>query len=118
MRADHLSDQGPDVAGRARHGHHLQAAGHVWPALGADLGAVLGARDGKAQRRRHLQLQMRGPTVKNPKQLFAAAATVALLVAVPTWAHHSFAAYDMDKTIVFTGVVTRVNPDANHLQIF
>jgi hypothetical protein len=24
----------------------------------------------------------------------------------------------MDQTMVFTGVVTRVNPDANHLQIF
>ena len=33
-------------------------------------------------------------------------------------AHHSFAAYNMDQTKVFTGVVTRVNPDANHLQIF
>ena len=33
-------------------------------------------------------------------------------------AHHSFAAYNMDVTKVFTGVVTRVNPDANHLQIF
>jgi hypothetical protein len=33
-------------------------------------------------------------------------------------AHHSFAMYDMAKTHVFTGVVTRVNPDSNHLQIF
>jgi hypothetical protein len=33
-------------------------------------------------------------------------------------AHHSFAMYDMAKTQVFTGVVTRVNPDSNHLQIF
>jgi hypothetical protein len=36
----------------------------------------------------------------------------------PARAHHSFAAYNMDATKVFTGVVTRVNPDANHLQIF
>jgi Family of unknown function (DUF6152) len=41
-----------------------------------------------------------------------------LIVALPALAHHSFAAYDMDKTKVFTGIVTRVNPDANHLQIF
>lgn len=41
-----------------------------------------------------------------------------LIIALPALAHHSFAAYDMDKTKVFTGVVTRVNPDANHLQIF
>lgn len=33
-------------------------------------------------------------------------------------AHHSFAMYDDTKTYVFTGVVTRVNPDASHLQIF
>src|SRR5262245_27179364 len=44
--------------------------------------------------------------------------TLALAGALPTRAHHSFAAYDMEKTKVFTGVVTRVNPDANHLQIF
>jgi hypothetical protein len=33
-------------------------------------------------------------------------------------AHHSFAMYDEKQTYVFTGVVTRVSPDANHLQIF
>jgi hypothetical protein len=43
---------------------------------------------------------------------------LALTVVVPARAHHSFAAYNMDVTKVFTGVVTRVNPDANHLQIF
>jgi hypothetical protein len=47
---------------------------------------------------------------------------VALLSAVgatlPAIAHHSFASYNMEITKVFTGVVTRVNPDANHLQIF
>ena len=46
--------------------------------------------------------------------LASAIATLAL----PAFAHHSFAAYDMEKTKVFTGVVTRINPDANHLQIF
>ena len=48
----------------------------------------------------------------------AAALTAALVVAVPAWAHHSFAQYNMEQTKLFTGVVTRVNPDANHLQIF
>lgn len=43
---------------------------------------------------------------------------LALTIVVPARAHHSFAAYNMDVTKVFTGVVTRVNPDANHLQIF
>jgi hypothetical protein len=33
-------------------------------------------------------------------------------------AHHSFAMYDEKKTYVFTGVVTRISPDANHLEIF
>ena len=42
----------------------------------------------------------------------------ALLSALPARAHHSFAAYNMQVTKVVTGVVTRVNPDANHLQIF
>jgi hypothetical protein len=50
--------------------------------------------------------------------LATAATAAALTVALPVYAHHSFAAYDMEKTITFTGVVTRVNPDANHLQIF
>jgi hypothetical protein len=48
----------------------------------------------------------------------AGAVTAALMVAVPAWAHHSFAQYNMEQTKLFTGVVTRVNPDANHLQIF
>jgi hypothetical protein len=50
--------------------------------------------------------------------LGSAALLVALACAVPARAHHSFAAYNMDVTKVFTGVVTRINPDANHLQIF
>ena len=44
------------------------------------------------------------------------AATAALHV--PVQAHHSFSIFDSSKTRVFTGVVTRVNPDVNHLQIF
>jgi hypothetical protein len=43
---------------------------------------------------------------------------LSLASAVPALAHHSFAAYNMDVTKVVTGVVTRINPDANHLQIF
>jgi hypothetical protein len=48
----------------------------------------------------------------------AVAVTTAVTVSMPARAHHSFASYNMDQTKVFTGVVTRVNPDANHLQIF
>jgi hypothetical protein len=51
--------------------------------------------------------------------VFGAAALAATLgFAVPALAHHSFAIFDGEVTKVFTGVVTRVNPDANHLQIF
>src|SRR5688500_5784410 len=47
--------------------------------------------------------------------LVAAALTA---TAVPVLAHHSFSIFDAEQTKTFTGVVTRVNPDANHLQIF
>ena len=50
--------------------------------------------------------------------VFAGAIVAAAVVAAPARAHHSFAIYDAENTRVFTGVVTRVNPDANHLQIF
>lgn len=33
------------------------------------------------------------------------------------YAHHSLAMYDTDKTYVFTGVVTGVNPSAAHLAV-
>jgi hypothetical protein len=36
----------------------------------------------------------------------------------PVRAHHSFSIFNAQVTRVFTGVVTRVNPDVNHLQIF
>ena len=48
----------------------------------------------------------------------AAAFTAAATLAVPVQAHHSFAMYNMSETKVFTGVVTRVDPAPNHLQIF
>ena len=41
-----------------------------------------------------------------------------LAAALPLMGHHSFAPFDQTRTIVVTGVVTRVNPDANHLQIY
>jgi hypothetical protein len=48
----------------------------------------------------------------------AAAAVVATIGLRAAHAHHSFAMYDEKKTYVFTGIVTRISPDANHLQIF
>jgi hypothetical protein len=50
--------------------------------------------------------------------LGAGAALCGGLAPEATQAHHSFAMYDDHRTHVFTGVVTRVSPDANHLQIF
>jgi Family of unknown function (DUF6152) len=50
--------------------------------------------------------------------ILAAAVTTAAIMALPVRAHHSFAIFDGEVTRVFTGVVTRVNPDANHLQVF
>jgi len=48
----------------------------------------------------------------------AATVGAALMLCVPVQAHHSFAMYDLSQTKVFTGVVTRVDPAPNHLQIF
>lgn len=46
------------------------------------------------------------------------AVTLAALSAVPVQAHHSFAMYDSGTVKRFTGVVTRVDPAPNHLQIY
>jgi Family of unknown function (DUF6152) len=50
--------------------------------------------------------------------LAAGVLSAAVLTALPASAHHSFSIFNDQETKVFTGVVTRVNPDANHLQIF
>ena len=41
-----------------------------------------------------------------------------LLQPVAAMAHHSFAMYDTEKTYVMTGIVTRIDPNPNHLQMF
>jgi len=46
------------------------------------------------------------------------ALAVSLASVAGTQAHHSFAMFDGSRIDVFTGVVVRINPDANHLQIF
>ena len=55
---------------------------------------------------------------RTTRGLVAATLTAAAVVAAPVYAHHSFSIFDASQTKTFTGVVTRVNPDANHLQIF
>lgn len=52
------------------------------------------------------------------KYLVGFAATLATLFAGAAWAHHSFAMYDVRKVYVITGIVTRVDPNPNHLQVF
>jgi hypothetical protein len=56
--------------------------------------------------------------IKRTARGLVAATLTAATVAVPVYAHHSFSIFDAEKELTFTGVVTRVNPDANHLQIF
>jgi hypothetical protein len=58
---------------------------------------------------------------KHKNMTHRAAAAFAVAVCVLTGvaqAHHSFAMYDLNKTYVMTGVVVRVDPNPNHLQIF
>jgi hypothetical protein len=50
--------------------------------------------------------------------IFTASLAAVAMMASSARAHHSFSAYDGSVTKVYTGVVTRVNPDVNHLQIF
>lgn len=45
-------------------------------------------------------------------------AALMLGASIPVVAHHSFAMYDQSKTYVMTGIVTRVDPNPNHLQMF
>lgn len=52
------------------------------------------------------------------KQVIGATLIAGGIVSASVEAHHSFAMYDMNKMRVFTGVVTRVDPNPNHLQIF
>ncbi len=61
---------------------------------------------------------MKTETFSRIRRVLGGTAVAAVVVAAPAYAHHSFAIYNAEVTKVFTGVVTRVNPDANHLQIF
>jgi hypothetical protein len=54
--------------------------------------------------------------VKSGKTLIVTV-VMCLLVAMPTWAHHSFAMYDQTVTKTLSGKLTRYVPGANHAQI-
>ena len=47
----------------------------------------------------------------------ALVAATAALVAVPSFAHHSFAMYDQTKMLVLTGVVYQFVAQANHAEL-
>ena len=51
-------------------------------------------------------------------RMLAVTIAVTVVLAASVRAHHSFAMYDLKITKVFTGVVTRVDPSVNHLQIY
>ncbi|HMB72939.1 MAG TPA: DUF6152 family protein [Gammaproteobacteria bacterium] len=57
-------------------------------------------------------------TIRKILVSLAAGAGAAFALSAAVHAHHSFAMYDLQRTQVFTGVVTRVDPAPNHLQIF
>lgn len=58
-------------------------------------------------------------TQRNSARLATACMGMVVWLAAPAaYAHHSFAMYDSGKTYVITGVVTRVDPNPNHLQMF
>ena len=50
--------------------------------------------------------------------MFGVALVAGVVLAVTVQAHHSFAMYNLRITNVVTGVVTRLDPAPNHLQIF
>lgn len=51
---------------------------------------------------------------------FAVLSGMVMACSLAPWlsAHHSFAMYDTAKTHVMTGIVARVDPNPNHLQVF
>lgn len=53
-----------------------------------------------------------------PACIAAITATVCVTLSSLAAAHHSFAMYDRKKVYALTGVVTRIDPGMNHLQIF
>ena len=48
----------------------------------------------------------------------AVAVGLAIALCAKVEAHHSFAMYDVRQVYVMTGIVTRVDPNPNHLQVF
>lgn len=60
---------------------------------------------------------MRNLSLKTAKVAVLAAAVIVSMLATTALSHHSFAMYDMTKTVTFTGVVTRFVSQANHAEI-
>ena len=51
------------------------------------------------------------------KKQFAIVSIIAGLIALPLFAHHSFAMYDQTKTVTLTGVAYQFVAQANHAEI-
>ncbi|MGD8323636.1 MAG: DUF6152 family protein [Gammaproteobacteria bacterium] len=60
---------------------------------------------------------MRNKSLKTCPGFTAVAVLGAALLAVPVAAHHSFAMYDRSQIVVFTGVVSGIDPNTNHLMV-
>lgn len=58
---------------------------------------------------------MKAPAIKRSIVAGVAGATLSFIGSA--YAHHSFAMYDTSQTMVFTGVVTGIDPAPNHLSI-
>jgi Family of unknown function (DUF6152) len=60
---------------------------------------------------------MKKLSVKILRTAALAAAVIVSMLAATALSHHSFAMYDMTKTVTLTGVLTRFNSQANHAEI-
>src|SRR5687767_11088601 len=122
MRAAELPPRRPHDTDDAWSDLRVPRARHLRPAVGADLGALPRRGDGAAQGTslvRAVTASKRMTTRNSRRRTGALAlATIVLAGAGSAAAHHSFAMYDIGKTYVLTGVVTRVDPNPNHLQLF
>jgi hypothetical protein len=59
-----------------------------------------------------------GANMQNLNHLRFISALATLGLSGGVLAHHSFAMYDTTKTLVMTGIITQVDPNPNHLQVF
>src|SRR3970040_934575 len=108
-------------------GHRAPCAGHVRPAVGADLGRAFRAKYGPTRRRDRpgVRVSTRGLAMIIGKVSAATARTITAFVgacvlglsAAPADGHPSYAMYDGSVYRVFTGVIVRVIPSGAHFEM-